>query len=392
MDSRRDRQFRFVPIATPKGMVASVTQREIQRFLDLYAKWSRRELTQASAASRLEMGERTFRRYVSRYTALGIEGLEDRRVSSPGRRAPAEETAKVVRLYAERFPSCSVLRFYRDYQREHAGERSYTWVKNCLQEAGLVRKRPRRDTECKARQRESAAGILLHNCVSRYSWLPSVSCDLTLMIDDATNRVYSGFLSAKHDVWCSFRSIRETVLAKGLFRSMTADWLAKHRGTPAAKEVKRAMENLGSTIVWNRSPHAQTRCDRIIHTLETCLPWTLAEHGIGEAEDGNVFLSQYWAKFNELIAVGPSHVSQFMRLGNNIARELDNVFCVKRSLTIDRDATALSMPRHLNVILRSLHLSNGTEIRVHQYEDGSLAVYDGRCALGRCCADGRLLE
>ena len=47
-------------------------------------------------------------------------------------------------LYRERYPGWNVKHFHSFYRREHGGERSYTWVKNALQRAGLVAKAPGR--------------------------------------------------------------------------------------------------------------------------------------------------------------------------------------------------------------------------------------------------------
>ena len=49
------------------------------RFEEAYQGWNTGRLTQAEAAQILGMCERSFRRYVGRYEANGLEGLIDRR-------------------------------------------------------------------------------------------------------------------------------------------------------------------------------------------------------------------------------------------------------------------------------------------------------------------------
>ena len=49
------------------------------RFEEAYEGWSAGRLTQAAAAQILGMCERSFRRYLCRYEADGLEGLVDRR-------------------------------------------------------------------------------------------------------------------------------------------------------------------------------------------------------------------------------------------------------------------------------------------------------------------------
>ena len=83
--------------------------------------------------------ERTFRRYVDRYEDEGLDGLLDKRLGQvSARRAPVDEVVRTEALYRERYDGWTVAHFYSFYRRRHAGERSYTWVKNTLQRAGLV--------------------------------------------------------------------------------------------------------------------------------------------------------------------------------------------------------------------------------------------------------------
>lgn len=49
------------------------------RFEEAYEGWNKGRLTQAEAAQILGMCERSFRRYLARYEADGLEGLIDRR-------------------------------------------------------------------------------------------------------------------------------------------------------------------------------------------------------------------------------------------------------------------------------------------------------------------------
>ena len=82
------------------------------------------------------MSERTFRRWVSRYEAGGLAALRDRRVGCSARRAGPEEVAAVEALYRAGHRDWNVRHFYDEvYVAEGGGTRSYTWVKNRLQEA-----------------------------------------------------------------------------------------------------------------------------------------------------------------------------------------------------------------------------------------------------------------
>jgi len=70
------------------------------RFEEAYEGWSAGRLTQAAAAQILGMCERSFRRYLSRYEAEGLEGLIDRRLEHvSNRRAPVDEVMALTERY-----------------------------------------------------------------------------------------------------------------------------------------------------------------------------------------------------------------------------------------------------------------------------------------------------
>ncbi|MEJ2767700.1 hypothetical protein [Mycetohabitans sp. B46] len=78
---------------------------------------------------------------MGRYEAGGLQGLIDKRLDQPShKRAPVDEVAKLVQLYRRDYAGWNVRHFHSWYQREHGGMRSYTWVKNQLQQAGQVKR------------------------------------------------------------------------------------------------------------------------------------------------------------------------------------------------------------------------------------------------------------
>ncbi|MGB9577959.1 MAG: hypothetical protein ACPL3S_01665, partial [Halothiobacillaceae bacterium] len=60
--------------------------------------------------------------------------------------------------------------FHAWYRRE-GGRRSCTWVKNRLQEAGVVKKAPGRGKHRKRRARAAWPGMMLHQDASRHEWV-----------------------------------------------------------------------------------------------------------------------------------------------------------------------------------------------------------------------------
>ena len=105
------------------------------RFEEAYEGWNGRRLTQSEAAQILGMCERSFRRYLTRYEAEGLQGLLDRRLEQVShRRAPVDEVMALTLQYRSQHTDWNVKHSHNWYGRS-GGTRSYTWVKKRLQEA-----------------------------------------------------------------------------------------------------------------------------------------------------------------------------------------------------------------------------------------------------------------
>ena len=93
------------------------------------------------AAEILGWSPRTLRRWRERYDRHGYDGLFDHRRRTPSpKRAPLAEVERLLRLYRERYVGFNVRHFHAIYRRDHAGRLSYSFVKQALQTAGLVKK------------------------------------------------------------------------------------------------------------------------------------------------------------------------------------------------------------------------------------------------------------
>lgn len=93
------------------------------------------------AADILGMSPRTLRRWRQRYERYGYDGLLDHRRRTPSiRRVPCAEVARVVRLYREQYRGFNGRHFHQIARREHGVTLSYSYVKQALQTAGLLKK------------------------------------------------------------------------------------------------------------------------------------------------------------------------------------------------------------------------------------------------------------
>ena len=186
------------------------------RFEETYSLWTEGRLTQEEASRILGVHERSFRRHINRYRENGLDGLIDKRLNqASARKAPDDEVMALADLYRERHKGWNVSHFHDWYQQD-GGTRSYTWVKNTLQEKALVTKSPKRGKHRKRRPRSPIPGMMLHQDGSTHEWVPGKTWDLIVTMDDATNEHLSMFFVEQEGTLSSFRAMREIILEKGL--------------------------------------------------------------------------------------------------------------------------------------------------------------------------------
>lgn len=173
-------------------MRRSELQQEIRkmRFEEAYDGWQEKRLSQEEASRLLGICDRTFRRYIDRYHENGIEGLIDKRLEQVShRRAPVDEVVAVIEKYKRDYEGWNVKHYYGRYRRR-GGSRSYTWVKQRLQEKGLVPKAPGRGKHRKKRTPMPLPGMMIHQDGITHEWVPGQTWDLVVTMDDATNEHY----------------------------------------------------------------------------------------------------------------------------------------------------------------------------------------------------------
>ena len=371
------------------------------RFEEAYGGWQGRRLTQEEAAQLLGVCARTFRRYIDRYEEDGLQGLIDKRLSPLSRRrAPVDEVMRLGDQYRRRHDGWSAKHCYAWYRRD-GGTRSYTWVKNRLQEAQLVPKAKQRGAHRKRRERSPLAGMLLHQDGSTHEWVPGQQWDLIVTMDDATNEHYSMFFVDEEGTASSFRGVREVIAARGLFCALYTDRGSHYWHTPAAggkvdkvnlTQFGEALKRLGIELIPAYSPEARGRSERAFATHQARLPKELVLAGITAMAAANRYLEDgYRPAFNrEFSHSAREEGSAFVPF---LGGRLDDVLCEQYERTVGKDngvrfeGLVLQIPadRHRCHYVKA-------KVRVYRYADGSLAVFHGPRQLASYGANGRLAE
>lgn len=371
------------------------------RFEEAYGGWKRGSLTQEEAARILGVCDRTFRRYTQRFDDGGMEALLDKRISQASHRlAPVDEVVALAERYRKRYRGWNVCHFHSHYRRD-GGSRSYTWVKKCLQKAGLVKKAPRRGAHRKRREREPLPGMMIHQDGSRHEWVPGKMWDLIVTMDDATNEHYSMFFVEEEGTWSSFRGVREVIAIHGLFSSFYSDrgshyWITPKAGGKVDKEnptqFGRAMKQLGIEMIPAYSPEARGRSERMFGTHQDRLIKELALYEITDMAAANQYIEEvYLPAFNEEFMQPPlEEGSAFVPwIGGNS----DEILCEQYDRSVGRDNCVSFEGKKLQIPAdkHRCHYIKAN-VRVHCYQDGSMAIFHGPRRLANYDSDGKPVQ
>ena len=132
---------------------------------------------------------RSLRRWRERYEQYGYVGLVDKRRHSPSvRRIAAPEVERLLRLYRERYRGFNVRHFHQVAKRAHGVTVSYSFLKQTLQAARLVKKHRVRGRHRRRRAPRACLGELLHIDGLPHAWLALRPTERAVL-DDATKRV-----------------------------------------------------------------------------------------------------------------------------------------------------------------------------------------------------------
>jgi hypothetical protein len=371
------------------------------RFQEAYYGWQEGKLSQQEAAMLLGICDRSFRRYRDRYETRGMDGLLDKRLSQAScRRAPVDEVMALQDKYKSEYRGWNVKHFHTWYRRE-GGNRSYTWVKNRLQEAGLVYRVKRKGAHRKRRERAAMPGMLIHQDGSRHEWVPGKLWDLIVTMDDATSEHYSMFFVEEESTQSSFKGVEETILQKGLFCSLYTDRGSHYWHTPEAggkvdtvnlTQFGRAMKQLGITMIAAYSPEARGRSERMFGTHQGRIPNELAKLNITTIQAANQYLKDtYMLRCNAEFACDPRQKS--MAFVPYIGIELKDILCEHYERTVGND-NCVHFERQILQIPPDQYRFNyvKTKVRVHRYHDGTLGVFHGPRKLADYNCQGQLLS
>jgi transposase len=354
------------------------------------------------AAEILGMSPRSLRRWRERHERMGYDGLFDlrRRTPSP-RRVPLRETEKIVRLYRESHMGWNVRHFCSVLRREQGLKRSYTFVKQLLQDAGLVKRKRARGRHRLRREPRPCFGEMLHIDGSKHAWLgllPDERQVLISVVDDATSKLLHAQLWDGETTQAVLSALKAVICANGIPAALYSDrarWAFEtpKAGGPVSKlhltRVGEVLKRLGIEHIPSYSPQARGRGERVHGTLQDRLVKELKRAGITSIEAANRYIvKRYLPVHNaEFSRQATDPHSAFVELGPT---DLENIFYETAERTVGKDNTVSYQGVRLQIAARpGRRTCAGVAVNVRRQLDGRFSVWRGPVPFGFYDAAGR---
>jgi transposase len=347
------------------------------------------------AADILGFSPRTLRRWRERYEQHGYVGLVDKRRHSPSvRRIAAPEVERLLRLYRERYRGLNVRHFHQLARRDHGVSVSYSFLKQTLQAAGLVKKHRARGRHRRRREPRACFGELLHIDGSRHHWLalrPAEWAVLIAVLDDATKRVLYAQLWAGESTAAVMTALREVITTNGLPMAIYTDRAHWAFNTPQANgpvnrrqltQVGRALDRLGIEHIPAYSPQARGRSERLNRTFQDRLVNELRVAKITTLPAANAYLRErFLSDYNTTFSCAPKETaSAFVPVGRV---DLDQILCHQETRLVARDNTVAFEGRTFQLARQPGRRScAGLEVTIRRHLTGEYSIWNGARRLG----------
>ena len=325
----------------------------------------------------------------------------DKRLLRPSKRCvPPRHVEQVLRLYRERYAGFNVRHFHQIVRREHGVTVSYSFVKQVLQAARLVKKHRPRGRHRLRREPRACFGELLHLDGSVHEWFTGEDTRpcLIAVSDDATKRVLSAALYPSESTRAVMTSLAAVLRTEGLPMALYTDRAHWAFHTPKAKgpvdkarltQVGRALARLGIEHIPSYSPQARGRSERLNRTFQDRLVNELRVAGIATLEAANGYLAdRFVPQHNAMFARAPRDpASAFVPLG---PVDLDAILCHEEARVVARDNTVTLGGRVLQIAAQPGRRSCvGLTVTVRRHLDGGFTIARGTQRLGTFHTDGQ---
>ena len=314
-----------------------------------------RQWAVAEAAQLLGVSERHTWRLLAAYRKEGAAALaHGNRGRLPSNTTSPAVQEQVIALARERYQGVNHTHFTELLAEWEGIQLSRATVRRLLVGAGLASSRHRQPPRHRyRRERMPQEGMLVQIDGSHHQWLGEGGPWLTLLlaVDDATGTVPYALFREQEDTEGYFRLMKGIIQGRGIPLALysdryfvfcyskpseTGEASVIDRGKPT--QFGRAMQELGVTQVFARSPEAKGRIERANGTFQDRLVSELRLAGASTIDEANAILEAFLPRFNERFGVLATQPEPSYR-PIDPGLDIDAVLCFKERRRVAKDIT-----------------------------------------------------
>jgi transposase len=322
----------------------------------------------------------------------GIKGIIHRLRGKPSfKRLSKEIEDKIKGLYKKKYFGFNISHFTEYLNEEEGIEVSREYVRRLLREEDIYPKKPKRQPKHRSRREPvPQEGLLSQLDTSEHSWLKNLdkNCYLILLIDDATNKIQNAKFVSSDTTIENMKVLEEFFKQKGLPSAIYLDKDAKFKttrykgvhynikGEPYKDtQIRRALSELGITLIYADSPQAKGRIERDFQTLQDRLINELKLHKITTIPEANHYLKEeFIPKWNKKFAREPKiKKPAYRRIPKDL--NLSLILCIKEERTVYPDNTISYKGIKYQILADPYRASYAkTKVEVLEHLDGKISI------------------
>lgn len=340
------------------------------------------QISREKAAALLEVTERTITRKAAKIRCRGLVGVKHGNTARrPSNKTSDDLKTKVLELIRSTYFDFNVTHLRETLEQRENIHVSYSVLLRLCHENGLIKHRKKRRANRKRlyRERMTNEGLLVQMDGSHHEWNGKDKWCLIGQIDDATSEIAHAQFFENEGTWSCMESFQGLLLKKGIPEAVYVDRASWFGGQEEQhfSQFKRAVEEIGSRIIYANSPEAKGRIERAWQTFQDRLIPEMRLNGITTILQANwylltVFLPQYWNQRNTVAPLYSS--SRYKPLPRGC--ELGEIFCIKEYRRVRRDHTFSFDGKEYKIVdpPADLFLAGG-QIQIRIKQDQSWRAY-----------------
>ncbi|MCB9110832.1 MAG: ISNCY family transposase [Anaerolineales bacterium] len=326
----------------------AMSSKEISR-LEVMQKLEEKRLSQKEASAMLGVGVRQIKRLLKLYRQEGAKGLVSKhRGRKENNRLDEKVLSKALELMKGKYKGFGPTLAQEKLVEKEKLNISVESVRQLMIGEGLWKARKAKKAVVhQLRERRASVGELVQIDGSPHAWFEGRGepCVLLVFIDDASGKLQQLHFAVNESFFSYSEAARSYFEQHGKPVAFYSDkhgiFRVNQPSTGAGEALTqfgRAMQDLDIQIICANTPQAKGRVERVIQTLQDRLVKELRLRGKSTMTDGNAYLPEFMADFNQRFAVEPRSSSNAHR-ALTPKDDLNTILTWQETRTISKNLT-----------------------------------------------------